>query len=69
MQIDQMVEQLVTLTCADHQGADVQCRSCPQPAGPRPAKAGASAPPVPLPYPAQLSCQSPHRLALIAGQA
>ena len=29
MQIDQMAERLVAMTCTDHQGADAQCRSCP----------------------------------------
>lgn len=41
MQIKRMAEQLVAMMPTDHHGADAQRRSCPQPAGPRPAKVGA----------------------------
>lgn len=45
MQIDQVVEQLVDMMRTDHQEVDAQCRSFPQSAGPRPAKADDSGPP------------------------
>lgn len=45
MQVNRMAEQPVTMTPTDHPGADAQHRSYPQPASPRPAKAGANGSP------------------------
>lgn len=45
----EQLEQPVAVMRTDHQEADIQRRSCPQPAGPRPAKVGASSgPPIVL---------------------